>query len=445
MRFLQIRQLALVFYLAMLSGECARGTDVHDLLSSGIIAPSQDLDHLIEEKNYPEFERELPSAKLTRNDRLYFEGVLADRLNQPERAIASLEKVLPELITSNRKRAVVALDALGQDDFMMGRYSEATARYTELLRRFDSFLDEAERRAAKDNRDTFGLLGNSASQTISGERSFSVPIRQDRLGDIDVPLKIGASSEWWIFDTGANITTITRSTAKRLGLSISKGHAQTQSGPTGAEVSLSTAIIPDIAFGRAVIHNVVVLVMDDKDLNIDIGARQRYQINGILGYPVLAELGRFTVRENAIEIGSSLAPSTRMAGLYVEELTPLIAAAVSGKNIVFQLDTGNTGADLTARFLKEFPERFTSLKPEQGRSSGAGGAHPATVYRLPELQLNFGSAAATLKNVSLFAGDRGEFLDKLYGNLGQAVLRQFRSYTIDFTHMQLMLGTAATR
>ena len=35
--------------------------------------------------------------------------------------------------------------------------------------------------------------------------------------------------------------------------------------------------------------------MDDKELNIDLGTRGSYQINGILGYPVLAAMQSFTV------------------------------------------------------------------------------------------------------------------------------------------------------
>jgi hypothetical protein len=50
--------------------------------ASGMNATGQNLDRLIEEKNYPEFEQEFPSAKLSANDQSYFEGILADRLNQ---------------------------------------------------------------------------------------------------------------------------------------------------------------------------------------------------------------------------------------------------------------------------------------------------------------------------------------------------------------------------
>jgi hypothetical protein len=52
--------------------------------------------------------------------------------------------------------------------------------------------------------------------------------------------------------------------------------------------------------------------------------------------------------------------------LYVHELTRLIAASVGRESLIFQFDTGNAGADLTARFYGKFARRFASLKSEQG-------------------------------------------------------------------------------
>jgi predicted aspartyl protease len=411
----------------------------HLELSATTVPIAVKLDRLIESKDYPEFERELPTAQLNRNDRMYFEGLLAHYLNEPKRALVLLERVLPGLSTSNRRRAAFALEAIAEDDFMIGRYSDATARYEELLHQYSSLLDNSEHRMAQDNHDTFALLAGAAPQSIFGGRSFTVPTRTDPLGDVEVPLAIGRNSEWWIFDTGANISNVTVSTAKRLGLKISKERAQTQGGATGVEVPLSTAIIPELRFGRALIRNVVVLVMDDKELNVDLGPKRQYQIQGILGFPVLAALGSFTFKGDMMQIGPTDTSSVGQGHLYVDELTPLIAADSFGATLLFQFDTGNAVADLTARYLNRFPQQFVGLKKDKAEFSGAGGASAVPIYHLPALELAVGSETVRLTNVTLFAGDRGEFLDKLYGNLGQGLLRQFRSYTINFAKMRLLL------
>ena len=45
----------------------------------------------------------------------------------------------------------------------------------------------------------------------------------DPIGDIDVPVRFGNTEQWWIFDTGANVSTISLGNAQRLGLTLSKG------------------------------------------------------------------------------------------------------------------------------------------------------------------------------------------------------------------------------
>jgi predicted aspartyl protease len=115
------------------------------------------------------------------------------------------------------------------------------------------------------------LFRGAPPQTISGKRNFRFPLRWDAIGDIDVPLQIGNEKPEWIFDTGANISTVTLSTAKQLGLTISKGKASTQSSATGGEVPLWATVIPQLTLGDAVIHNALALVMEDKALDINLG------------------------------------------------------------------------------------------------------------------------------------------------------------------------------
>jgi len=62
-------------------------------------------------------------------------------------------------------------------------------------------------------------------------------------------------------------------------------------------------------------------------------------------------------------------------------------------------------------------------------------------YVLPQADLHLGDAMATLKNVPVLTEDVGvDPLDGVFGNLGQSLLGQFRSYTIDFTQMQFIAG-----
>ena len=403
-----------------------------------------ELDRLVQDKNYPRLEQELASADLDNTARVYFAGIVADRKNRPLDAIAALEKALPQLRAGHPKRAAVALRALADDYFMAGRYGQARQAYSDLLEHFAPLLSVAEKQTATDNRNIFALLSGQAPQVVGGEREFTVPTRRDPIGDIDVPIGVGSSTEWWIFDTGANQSTISLSTARRLDLVISQGTASTKSGATGKEVPLRVAVIPKLIFGKAVVRNVVALVMDDKDLDINFGENRHYQIQGVLGYPVLSALGSFTLSPEGIAVRAKTQLSSRSSRLYVEELTPLLEAEVDGHDLLFGLDTGANGATLSAKYLRGFSRQFATLKLRKEDVGGAGGLREVSDYHLPQLVLDVGSASATLKDVSVLTRDLGlDPLDGLYGNIGQVLLNQFRTCTIDLAGMHFIAGENA--
>lgn len=133
--------------------------------------------------------------------------------------------------------------------------------------------------------------------------------------------------------------------------------------------------------------------------------------------------------------------SSRSTRLYVEELTPLVEATVDGHELLFGLDTGSSAGSFTRMYLQEFPGQFSSLTPEKWGTGGLGGIRWMHAYILPQVVLQFGDASATLRDIPVLADEVGEDpLDAVFGNLGQSLLTQFRSYTIDFTRMEFTAG-----
>src|ERR1700683_1557255 len=154
-----------------------------------------DLDRLLQDREYPELERQLPGANLSGVERYYFQGILADRNNQVSLAIATLEKILPGLRTANSQRAAGALRALVDDYFLSGRYGDASNAYADLTK---DFADEFSRvHMYVMDPHIYELLRDAAPQTVSGERNFSVAIRRNSPGIMDVPLQIADKKEWW--------------------------------------------------------------------------------------------------------------------------------------------------------------------------------------------------------------------------------------------------------
>jgi predicted aspartyl protease len=227
-------------------------------------------------------------------DRDYFGGVLANRAGHVAESIELLTKVLSHLESSEPKRAAVALHSLADDYIKTYRYNDAIQAYEELLHKFASQMDKVERQGAEDDYHTVLLLRNAPPQTISFDGEIDLAVhRNPVIENIEANLTINGVEQSWILDTGANFSTVSASFANKLGVRISHDVAQTQ-GITGAENKLQVALLPEMKLGGATISNVVLLVLADNNLNVLVGKIKRYQINAVLGYPVLQALKRIT-------------------------------------------------------------------------------------------------------------------------------------------------------
>jgi len=373
-------------------------------------------------------------------ERDYFAGVLANRAGDVDKSIELLNKVLPGLESTDPRRAAAGLASLADDYVKSDRYNDAIPAYERLLRKFVSQLDAIEKQTTEDDYRTARLLKNAPPQTISFGGEVDLPTHRNTLiGVIESNLTVNGVEQPWIVDTGANFSTVSASFAARLGVRVSKGSAQTQ-GVTGAENKLHVALLPELKLGGAVVHNVVLLVLDDESLDLQIGKTERYQINAVLGYPVLRALKRVTfTKDGHLLAGAGISSGGDGARLYMDKLTPLLECEAENRKVLFAFDTGAEQSMLSERYLRDFPEAFKGLAKEPFAMGGAGGVTTGTAYHLPEVDLGVGQARAVLHKVPVMPAT-GTDLDRTYGNLGRDLVDQYQSFTIDFENMRFFLG-----
>jgi len=193
--------------------------------------------------------------------------------------------------------------------------------------------------------------------------------------------------------------------------------------------------------GGATLHNVVLLILDDANLNINTG-EQAYQINAIVGYPVFQAFGAISfLQDGWFEAGDTArrrgGTGTRM---FMKLLAPVIECGVDGKNLPFSFDTGAAGTNLSMRYFERFQRDIVQWKKAESKSFGAGGEVTRKIYLQPRLQLAVGDKTATVERVPIFSEPMGTDLDELYGNLGQDLVEGFESFTLDFSKMTFSLG-----
>jgi hypothetical protein len=179
--------------------------------------------------------------------------------------------------------------------------------------------------------------------------------------------------------------------------------------------------------------------LDDSALNLKL-PNQRYQINGIIGYPVFQSLGAVTFRHDGVFEAGPTQTTESGTRMYMKLLMPVIECGVEGRELPFTFDTGATGTFLTIRYFREFRAEAKGWKEGENVTAGGGGAVKRKVYLLPRFDLKVGSNVATIRNVPVSPTSIGSNEDELYGNLGQDMVAGFESFTLDFSKMTFTLG-----
>jgi len=359
-------------------------------------------------------------------ERDYFAGVVANRENRITESIRLLSRALPSLRQSNLQRTAIAVRTL-QDDYRKNFQYAAAARLSDDPKSDDDVLLQ--------------ILRNTPPQTITWNGPVRLTTERNPLNSTNVELTVNGVKGPWLLDTGANDSVVSKSFAEKLGLKLLPGAGQTQ-GMTGIENPQRVAVLPTLQMGGATLHNVVVLVLNDTSLNVGFG-KKKYQINGIIGYPVFQALGSITFLHGG-EFVAGERPNIQGTGarMYMQYMSPVIECNVEGNNLPFSVDTGAEGTNLFVRYYDRFRGESKTLHWKKGKNKtfGAGGFMKRKIYLQPRVALGIGDKTAILKNLGIYLSGTGGDADDLYGTLGQDLVSNFASFTLDFKAMTFSLG-----
>jgi predicted aspartyl protease len=373
-------------------------------------------------------------------ERDYFCGMLANRTGHIGESIQLLSRALPAMRVSRPDRAAAALQALADDYIKVFQYADAARVYDDLLTHFPDQLKGEQLPHTKDDANLAQILRDAPAQTLTWNGATKLKTERNPMNSRNVELTVNGVQGPWLLDTGANFSVVTKSFAERLGLKLLEGTSQTQAGITGIENPLRVALLPTLEMGGATLHNVVVLVLGDANLKISVG-KESYQINGIIGYPVFQALGTVSFRHDGeFEAGHQAQAAGKGARMFMKDLTPIIQCEVEGKELPFSFDTGASDTDLFVRYLEQFHKESRNWKKGKTMTAGAGGVVKLKIYTQPELKIGIGNKVVILKKVTIHRSNTGTDRGELYGNLGQDVVANFESFTLDFSAMTFSLG-----
>jgi len=419
----------------------------HELIAAALIfvflapplqAKTPDPVQLIRQKEYLEAESALAADRgLSQTDRAFLEGVMANRRNQVQKSIRLLTRLLPSLARGSRGRAIIALSTLADDYEKSFRYGDAANAYTELGRRYGTYMTETERRRARNEAMRWNLLRGAPPQQVTVVGFFRVPTTRDRMGLPELVVRIEGQPIPMILDTGANLCTMNLSSARRLKLKISAARA-TSRGISGSVMIVRTTVVPELQVGDAVLRNVAFMVLEDRDLDVP---QLHYRFPGSLGFPVLSALGRITFfADGQLGVGGSARrPTPEESNFFLDRLTPVVAVTLNGTKGLFNIDTGATGSFFSALYYGSHLADFEGQPRGSLNLMGAGGEALIPVYFARSVALVLGKGCVRLEDVPVLTQPRGTGDDRFYGTIGQDVLQELQSYTFDFRTMHFRI------
>ncbi|MGO3707806.1 aspartyl protease family protein [Mesonia hippocampi] len=359
----------------------------------------------------------------------YFTEVCIDnafnKLNESNGKIQMLIENYQKELSDSLKLHIYKLKA--DNSLKLYEYKKAKNAIEFILKEYTKLLDEETANDYKNSLKIWTALENQPKQKVVARGENKLKLIKDKADLKNLRVSNAKDTLNFIFDTGANLSTTSKSVAERFKMTIIPTDIEVGS-ITGIKVSAQLAICDKLTLGNIDVYNIVFLVLEDKGLyfpQID------YQIYGILGFPLIEALKEVQITKDGYFIvpkkETRLEASSNMA---MDGLTPLIQ--IEDKHFTF--DTGATNTILYSNFYtanrKEIDSNYTETTVKFG---GAGGNKDFEGYKI-DYSFNLLGKRVNLNDISLLKSDVS-INKKVYGNIGQDVIKQFDKMTLNFNQM----------
>jgi hypothetical protein len=313
----------------------------------------------------------------------------------------------------------------------LSRYREGLAVADQALAAPPPAADSAEVADLGNIRKILSALAHVPPQEVVRLDSATIPLDRGR-----VPVVVEGRRRDYIFDTGANLSTLSRSEARELGLTIV---------PAGIDVGSSTdlrntadlAVADQVIIGGLELRHVVFLVFEDRLLTFP-----GVTIRGIIGFPVIEAMGEVRLRPSGEIIVPGRSTVPRLGNLALDGHTPLTTIEWRGDTLVCRLDTGANKTDIYEPFYRRYRGWVDSAgRADSTTSGGVGGLRTLPVRALTDLVIGVGDTIHRLAEVPVITRSitAREADNYLYCNLGHDVFDAFAEYVINFREMSFVL------
>jgi hypothetical protein len=355
----------------------------------------------------------------------FYQGAVACAFNDLHRCEKKLSPVIKSRPQSHD--TIEAHRLLASASLRRGRYRLALAQADAViaLKPGDS--------GVLGDRPLLAILSQFPEQEVVRRRATMLQLQEAGL-----PIWVnGVKATYW-FDTGANVSAISESEAKRFGLRVVASPIEIGD-VTGTKFDSRVGVADEVSIGSIRLRHVVFLVLSDSQPPFN---QLTPGEGGLIGLPVILALQRLVWgADKKFEIGSkSSDTAVPHADMCFDGQHPVTQIQYEHRQLLFTLDTGATNTDLYPPFAAAFPELIRMAeKSDAYKMEGAGGARNMDAAILKSLRLSIGGFPVVLSPAGVLLTHTVEESKFFHGNLGIDLLQQAHKTTFDFKAMTLTL------
>jgi len=392
---------------------------------------------LLDEDDYFKLEARFKqyNDSLSDDKRLYFKSYLDNAFNRNMDCIADVDSLLKSYASNFPDSVKTALRRLQSDSyFKTYQYARAAQDDSTLLKQYAKALHKDETDDIKNDLLLRCALKNIAPQQTIIPANTTIQWTRDKLGLVEIPVKCNNNNYSAIFDTRANISTITKTYAAKLGLHILPVTYNEGSGATGIQFKTGLGIADELNINGIIVKNVVFQVMPDSILYI---GPVKFQLNIIIGFPVIEQMKEVDIYKDGRMVIPQTPVQTGLHNFALDGLNPIVALKTGKDTLTYNFDSGATSSVFYAAYFNRYKKAVqkNGIKKTIG-FGGAGGSKKKVVYVLPKVELTAGDKTVTIDSVSVL-NTRITPDEKLYGNIGQDFTNKFNEVIYNFKYMYM--------
>ena len=251
-------------------------------------------------------------------------------------------------------------------------------------------------------------------------------------GNVFAPITIDGSARTYMLDTGMNLSMMSESEAKSLGLDPQSSTTSLSdiSGLSRPEAGIVQ--VDHLVVGATELRHVPFLVVADTN-GAFVGIPPGQQ--GVLGIQPLLALGTLSFRKDGyLYIGGKAEPASTTAPLLFDGEMPLSQIVYRGRPLTVTFDMGATQTILNPPFGKLYPEVLKQGKTESHTLNGISGSTSQRSVSLPHLEMVFGRQV-DLSPATILLDEANGARAYAAANLGYDLMQQAIPFTIDFHRM----------